>query len=252
MSADFIIPDWPGMPARIGALMSTRRGGVSLGPYGDGSGAGGMNLGVHVGDRLQDVEQNRALLQAQVPARPAWLTQVHGATVVDAATVISPVEADASIAASSGVACTIQVADCLPVLFCDAAGRVVGAAHAGWRGLAAGVLENTVARMRAAGAGDILAWLGPAIGPQRFEVGTDVLEAFVARHPENRSAFVPRSADSGKYLADIYVLARAALRRAGVERVSGGGFCTVSDEQRFYSYRRDGATGRMAALIWMR
>jgi YfiH family protein len=255
-SADLIVPDWPGMPAGVGALMTTRRGGVSRAPYDDGAGGGGLNLGSHVGDRLQDVQRNRELLQAMLPAQPAWLAQVHGAAVVDAAAGIhgeAPVEADGSIAVGPGVVCAIQVADCLPVLFCNAAGSMVGAAHAGWRGLAAGVLENTVARMQRAGADDeILAWLGPAIGPQKFEVGAEVRQAFMARDAAADRAFAPVEAREGKYLADIYLLARLALARAGVQRVSGGGLCTVSDSQRFYSFRRDGVTGRMAALVWLR
>jgi YfiH family protein len=255
-SADLIVPDWSGMPAGVGALMTTRRGGVSGGPYGDGAGGGGLNLGSHVGDRPQDVQRNRELLQAMLPAQPAWLAQVHCADVVDAAPLnhgAPPVEADGSVSAAPGVVCAIQVADCLPVLFCDAAGGVVGAAHAGWRGLAAGVLENTVSRMRGAGAdAEILAWLGPAIGPQKFEVGAEVREIFMARDAASNAAFVPVASREGKYLADIYLLARLALACAGVKRVSGGGLCTVSDPQRFYSFRRDGVTGRMAALVWIR
>jgi YfiH family protein len=253
-AADLILPDWPGAPAHIGMLMTTRRGGVSRAPYDDGHGGGGLNLGTHVGDHAVDVQRNRDLLQALLPAQPAWLTQVHGAQVVDAAAVsppnMQPTEADASIARGPGAVCAIQVADCLPVLFCDSAGSMVGAAHAGWRGLAGGVLGNTVAHMRQAGAGDILAWLGPAIGPQRFEVGADVLQAFVARDPAAQAAFAPIA--GGKYLADIYQLARLALGRVGVASVAGGGFCTVSEAQRFYSYRRDGVTGRMAALVWIK
>jgi YfiH family protein len=251
-STDLIVPDWSGLPAGVGALMTTRRGGVSQAPYDDGAGGGGLNLGSHVGDGPQDVQRNRDLLQALLPAQPAWLAQVHGAAVVDAAAG-EPVEADGSIAVGPGVVCAIQTADCLPVLFCNAAGSVVGAAHAGWRGLAAGVLENTVARMRRAGAGDeILAWLGPAIGPQKFEVGAEVRQTFMARDAAADRAFAPVEARENKYLADIYLLARLALARAGVERVSGGGLCTVSDPQRFYSFRRDGVTGRMAALVWLR
>jgi YfiH family protein len=251
-STDFLIPDWPGAPANIGAIATTRRGGVSTTPYDDGAGGGGLNLATHVGDRFPDVQRNRALLQASLPAQPAWLSQVHGTTVVDAAAILEPVKADASIALLPNVVCAIQTADCLPVLFCDTAGRAVGVAHAGWRGLAAGVLENTVARMRSAGAGEILAWLGPAIGPQQFEVGADVLEAFVARDAGMQAAFAPIVQRPGKYLADIYRLARFTLAKVGVDRVSGGDFCTVSDARRFYSYRRNGVTGRMAALVWIK
>lgn len=247
-----IIPDWADAPANVAALSTLRHGGVSRPPYDDGAGGGGMNLGTHVGDLPEHVQQNRALLRAMLPAEPAWLSQIHGATVLDAAMVRGVPEADACIATQPGVVCLIQTADCLPVLFCDTGGRVVGAAHAGWRGLAAGVLENTLAGMREAGAGDILAWMGPAIGPERFEVGEDVLTAFTKRDAEARAAFIPVAGQSGKYLADIYSLARTILRKAGVARIHGGGLCTVTDQRRFYSYRRDKTTGRMASLIWLK
>jgi polyphenol oxidase len=246
---ELIVPDWDA-PANVGALATTRNGGTSSGPYAAADGRGGLNLGVHVGDDPQDVARNRALLRACLPAEPAWLNQVHGARVVDAGEAVSaaqPPDADAAIATRPGAVCVIQTADCLPVLFCDAAGKAVGAAHAGWRGLAGGVLQATVARMRDAGAGDILAWLGPAIGPGAFEVGQDVVDAF----PGRGDAFRPLASGAGKYLADIYLLAGAALREAGVVKVSGGGGCTVSDAQRFYSYRRDKVTGRMASLVWL-
>ncbi len=250
-----LMPEWPGQPAQAGVLATVRAGGVSLAPYDDGTGGGGFNLATHVGDDAGAVARNRARVRALLPAEPAWLNQVHGTTVVDAAQVVAGApapDADASIAAAPGVVCAIMTADCLPVLFCDAPGRVVGAAHAGWRGLAGGVLEDTVAAMRAAGAGDILAWLGPAIGPDSFEVGEDVRQAFAGAHAEAGAAFVPNLKTSGKYFADIYHLARLALQRAGVARVAGGGLCTVRDTGRFYSYRRDGRTGRMAAMIWLR
>ena len=251
---ELLIPDWPLAPGNVGAFTTLRHGGVSHGPYGDGQGAGGLNLGVHVEDSVQHVQQNRRLLRSILPAEPAWLTQVHGTDVVDAAQVTAHTEmsqADASIASEPGVVCVMMTADCLPVLFCDSAGRVVGAAHAGWRGLAAGVLENTVAAMRERGADEIYAWLGPAIGPQQFEVGQDVLDAFVAQDPANAQAFVSRADCAGKYLADIYALARSRLAKVSVNKVSGGGLCTVSDP-RYYSYRRDKVTGRMASLIWLR
>lgn len=251
-AANVIIPDWIGAPANIGALSTLRPGGASRAPYDDGCGGGGFNLGAHVGDRPGDVERNRAQLQRMLPAQPAWLAQVHGARVVDAAGVTDAPQADASFAAQAGVVCAIQTADCLPVLFCDAAGKVVGAAHAGWRGLAGGVLENTIAAMRNAGAGDILAWLGPAIGPQRFEVGEDVVAAFVNLDGQAQTAFTPVAGRSGKYLADICRLARMRLAKAGVRQVHGGGMCTVEDGRRFYSYRRDRVTGRMASLIWIK
>lgn len=247
-----IVPDWAGMPAAVGALSTTRRGGISAAPYGDGAGngGGGLNLGLHVGDDAGRVMQNRALLQAQLPAAPVWLNQVHGSHVVDAAAVAGVPDADASFTTRPGVVCAIMTADCLPVLFADAAGAVVGAAHAGWRGLAQGVLQNTVARMREVGAGDISAWLGPAIGPRAFEVGTEVRSAFVDADPAAAPAFVVHP--GGKFFADIYQLARLALAGCGVRQVGGGDFCTVSDSARFYSYRRDRVTGRMATLIWIR
>jgi YfiH family protein len=245
-----IVPDWAGMPAAVGALSTTRRGGVSAGAYGDGDGGGGLNLGLHVGDDVRAVMQNRALLRAQLPGAPVWLNQVHGADVVDAGAVEGVPDADASIATRPGVVCAIMTADCLPVLLADHAGAVVGAVHAGWRGLAQGVLQNTVERMRVAGAGDITAWLGPAIGPQAFEVGAEVRAAFADVDPAAAAAFVARP--GGKYLADIYQLARLALAGCGVRQVSGGGFCTVGDAARFYSYRRDRVSGRMASLVWIR
>lgn len=247
-----LIPDWMDLPASIGALSTTRRGGTSAAPYDDGSGGGGLNVGVHVGDDPVCVQRNRMLLQALLPAEPAWLMQVHGSDVLDARQVGPASRADALISSDAGVVCAIQTADCLPVLLCDSRGRVVGAAHAGWRGLANGVLQNTVARMRDAGAQDILAWLGPAIGPQRFEVGVDVFDAFVSRDEGMASAFSPVASHPGKYLADIYLLAQKTLAEAAVTRVAGGGLCTITDTQRFYSYRRDGVTGRMASLIWIK
>ena len=255
--AQWLVPDWPGAPANIGFVCTTRRGGVSPDPYGPGPQAiatsgGGLNLGVHVGDDPSNVAFNRAILRGRLPTEPAWLSQVHGAAVVRADRLGrgSTPEADASIAAMPGAVCAIQTADCLPVLFADRAGTVVGAAHAGWRGLAGGVLEATVDAMRAeAGEGEIIAWLGPAIGPQEFEVGEEVLATFLAGAASAgegaageaavRAAFVARPGQPGKYLADIYALARLALRRVGVTDVSGGDLCTVTDASRFFSYRRD-------------
>lgn len=250
---ELIVPEWSGVTDKIGALSTTRRGGRSGSPYDDGAGGGGLNLGIHVGDDPKNVHLNRALLKTVLPAEPAWLSQVHGTQVVDAAAVGSMLpEADASISTEPGIVCVIQTADCLPVLFCDSGGRVVGAAHAGWRGLAGGVLENTIAAMRNAGASDIMAWLGPAIGPQCFEVGGDVFEAFAGKDGEMATAFEPIAGSAGKYLADIYALACRTLTLAGVSQISGGGLCTVTERQRFYSYRRDKVTGRMASLIWLK
>ena len=256
MSVPAVALDWPDLTAGVRALSTTRCGGVSRAPYDDGTGSdgtgrGGLNLGTHVGDAPEAVARNRALLRAQLPAEPAWLTQVHGTRVLDAATVRHAPEADASISDRPGVVCAIMTADCLPVLLADTAGRVVGAAHAGWRGLAAGVLEQTVDAMRAAGATQVVAWLGPAIGPDAFEVGEDVRRAFTHLGAQADAAFRPVDAVGGKYLADLPMLARRALARVGVTAVSGGSLCTYSDASRFYSFRRDRITGRMASLIWI-
>ncbi len=245
-------PHWPGLPSAVGALSTVRSGGVSLPPYDDGRSGGGMNLGVHVGDAPDAVARNRALLRAQLPAEPAWLTQVHGTAVVNAAAVQGAPEADASVSATPGAVCVIMTADCMPVLLADADGKVVGAAHAGWRGLAGGVLAATVSAMRDAGAGRLMAWLGPGIGPQHFEVGAEVPSAFDWLGDEAAAAFVPMTDKPGKFLGNLPLLARLALARQGVSDVHGGDDCTVADAGRFYSYRRDRVTGRMASLIWIR
>jgi YfiH family protein len=257
-ASDLIRPLWPDLPANVEALATTRAGGVSVAPYDDGQGGGGLDLGLHTGDDAQAVHANRARLQAALPGRPAWIRQVHGVQVVDAAAVRAEgpvVEGDASIASRPGVVSAILTADCLPVLFASLDGSVVGAAHAGWRGLAGGVLGATVDAMRAAGAGEITAWLGPAIGPDAFEVGPDVLAAFDVALPAGAggAGFRPYPGREGKYLADIYWLARRLLARAGVTRVAGGERCTFSERAAFYSYRRDGAaSGRQASLIWIK
>jgi YfiH family protein len=207
-----------------------------------------MNLGQRNGDDMQSVRTNRASLRDLLPAEPKWLLQSHGARVVDADSLHQPAEADAAVARNPGSVCTIMVADCLPVLFTDRTGSVVAAAHAGWRGLAAGVLENTV-RAMATAPDELLAYLGPAIGPSAFEVGADVRDAFLARHAEAASAFVAHK--PGKWLADLFALARQRLRASGVTQIYGGGLCTYSDPRRFFSHRRDKVTGRMAALIWL-
>lgn len=252
-----LLPHWPDLPVNVGALATTRVGGASAAPYDDGQGGGGLNLGLHVGDDAAPVAQNRATVEAQLPGRPAWLAQVHGVAVVDAAAITdaAPV-ADASIATVKNAVCAIMTADCLPVLFADMHGKVVGAAHAGWRGLAGGVLGATVREMRAAGAGEITAWLGPAIGPAAFEVGDDVREAFVAAIPtapdQVQAAFASYPGRPGKFLANMNTLARLMLAEEGVTRVWGGEHCTVTESGRFYSYRRDGVTGRQASLIWIK
>ncbi|MGY3944685.1 peptidoglycan editing factor PgeF [Aeromonas tecta] len=242
---NWIEPDWPA-PTAVRALSTTRDGGVSEGVF------RGLNLGAHVGDEASKVEANRALLQqaAGVPGRLNWLNQIHGTAVHPVSNQYAGApDADAACAHQAGLACIVMTADCLPVLFCDRAGTRVAAAHAGWRGLQGGVLEASIAAMGCEPA-DILAWLGPAIGPTAFEVGGEVRDAFMAEQAEAAAAFVP-SANEGKWLADIYQLARLRLARAGVSAVYGGEHCTHSDGERFYSYRRDGQTGRMASLIWL-
>lgn len=240
---DWIIPDWPA-PASVRALITTRSGGASSVPYGS------LNLGDHVGDEARHVAQNRALLRKHLPAEPKWLQQVHGIAVAD--TCAAGVVADASVAFQASEVCVVLTADCLPILLCDQSGTVVGAAHAGWRGLLNGVIEATVAAMQVPPS-VLLAYLGPAIGPQAFEVGGEVREAFVALQPKAANAFVAGTArhETSKWFADIYQLARLRLHDLGVAQVYGGNLCTFSDAQRFYSYRRDGATGRMASLIWL-
>lgn len=238
-----LIPDWPA-PANVHAAVTTRSGGASRKPYDS------FNLAAHVGDDPAAVDENRQRLRRQLrlPGEPLWLSQVHGSRVIDVAEATAGVEADAGFSRRPGEVCAVLTADCLPVLFCDTDGHCVAAAHAGWRGLAAGVLEATIAAM-AVDPGRLLAWLGPAIGATAFEVGTEVRSAFVDRHPQAVQAF-QESAD-GRWLADLYALARIRLAAVGLERVSGGGLCTFSDTRRFYSYRREGTTGRMAALVWM-
>lgn len=242
-SDEWIIPDWPA-PANVRSLITTRSGGVSAAPYAS------LNLGDHVGDNPQHVTQNRALLNAHLPAEPKWMKQVHGIAVVDACA--TGTEADASVAFQAGSVCAVLTADCLPVLLCDQSGSVVGAAHAGWRGLLNGVIEATAAAMKVPPS-SLLAYLGPAIGQQAFEVGDEVRAAFVAVDPEAAGAFIPsdRQAETQKWLANIYGLARLRLEKLGVAGVHGGGLCTYTDTERFFSYRRDGVTGRMASLIWL-
>jgi YfiH family protein len=257
LGAEHLIrPDWPDLPSGVEALATTRLGGISAAPFDDGRGGGGLNLGLHVKDDPEAVRENRVRLQALLPGRPAWISQVHGNAVVDASLVQlgAPVQVgDASTATQPGVVCAILTADCMPVLFASLDGKVVGAAHAGWRGMAGGVLGATVAAMRAQGAGEITAWLGPAIGPDAFEVGADVLDAFRAALPDGAvdAGFRPYPGREGKYLADMPLLARRLLAREGVSRVHGGERCTFTEADCFYSYRRDGAgSGRQASLIW--
>jgi YfiH family protein len=237
---NWLTPDWPA-PASVKACVTTREGGVSEAPFDS------LNLGDHVDDRPEAVAENRRRLTDHFSIKPAWLQQVHGIAVAHADPGIVAT-ADASWTTTPGIACAAMTADCLPALFCDRAGTRVAAAHAGWRGLAAGVLEATLDSLDVP-AEDVLVWLGPAIGPKAFEVGPEVREVFIKQLPEAANAFVP-SDNAGKFMADIYLLARLRLAERGVTAVYGGGFCTVTDP-RFFSYRRASRTGRFASLIWL-
>jgi YfiH family protein len=239
-AVQWITPDWPA-PAGVRALTTLRGGGVSAGAY------AGLNLAQHVGDDVEAVRENRdrLLRAAGVPVEPCWLEQVHGTGVIDADDWQPGVQADASCSRYPDVVCAVLTADCLPVLLCARDGSAVAAIHAGWRGLAAGVIEATAAAL---GDGGLIAWLGPAIGPRVFEVGAEVRAAFIAADAGAATAFHPSPA--GRWLADLYLLARRRLGTVGIHEVYGGGECTYTDSVRFYSYRRDGQTGRMASLIW--
>ena len=239
--ADWIEADWPA-PERVKALVTTRSGGVSRGPYAS------LNLGTRVGDDARAVAENRARLSARLPSEPRWPQQVHGIGVVQADRAAAEATADGAFTRVAGVVCAVQIADCLPVLFCDRDGTRVAAAHAGWRGLSAGVLEQTVSSLGAT-PDALMAWMGPAIGPQKFEVGADVLEQFTSDDSGAGAAFEPLR--EGKWLADLYALARRRLSRAGVTAIFGGGLCTFSDPTRFFSHRRDRVTGRQGAFIWI-
>lgn len=244
----WLTPDWDVAP-NVHALSTLRGGGLSAQAYAS------FNLAQHVGDDAEHVRANRALLRAaaKLPAEPLWLEQVHGIHVVEhpgpAATGAMPPRADAAVAFGPDRVCVVMTADCLPVVFADRAGTRIGVAHAGWRGLVGGVLEATVAALHAE-PDQLVAWLGPAIGPAAFEVGTEVRDAFIARDAANEAAFVRN--DAGRFQADLYRLARNALARVGVRRVSGGGRCTQHEAAEFFSFRRDGGrTGRMATLAWL-
>ncbi len=238
-----IVPGWPA-PASVRAASTTRVGGTSAAPHDS------LNLGIGCGDDADAVARNRELVRDALglPAAPRWLRQVHGASVVDAAGTGPAPAADAALTGKPGVVCAVMSADCLPVLLCDRDGTRVGAVHAGWRGMAAGVIEACVARMGAPEA--LLAWLGPAIGPRAYEVGPEVREALVAGLGQAAAdAFAP--SPTGRWLADLYALARLRLDRVGVTAVYGGGRCTHSESDTFFSHRRDGVTGRMASLVWL-
>jgi hypothetical protein len=239
---DFIFPDWPA-PAGVRAAVTTRGGGVSGGPFAS------FNLASHVGDDPAAVAANRARLRAALglPAEPLWLAQVHGAEVARFAGGGEPPRADAAVATAPGEVCVVMVADCLPVIFATRDGGAVGVAHAGWRGLAAGVLERTLGALDRP-AGEVMAWLGPCIGPRAFEVGEEVRQAFVGADPAAARRFAPNP--RGRWWADLAGLARDSLAAAGVTNIHDGGGCTYEDPARFFSYRRDGVTGRFAALVW--
>lgn len=243
--ADLIFPDWPA-PSNVKALQTTRIGGVSDGLYAS------LNLGDHVGDDPLKVAANRQRLNQYVPSEPLWLNQVHGIEVVNAATASCLPFADAAYSRASNTVCTVMTADCLPLLMCDENGITVAAIHAGWRSLLDGVIEATVKAMQLPSQ-SLMAWMGPAIGPQAFEIGAEVRDGFIARDRQSAAAFQQISAD--KWLGDIYLLARQRLDKMGVERIYGSGvnedYCTYTDQARFFSFRRDGATGRMASMIWL-
>jgi polyphenol oxidase len=237
---EFIIPDWPA-PANVKALQTTRVGGVSSGKYAS------LNLGDHVKDNPQHVAYNRQLLSPFVPSEPVWLQQVHGIRVIDASIASCIESADASFSQRKDVVCVTMTADCLPVLLCDKAGTAVAAIHAGWRSLCDGVIEETVGAMPIESS-QLMAWLGPAIGPDAFEVGGEVREQFIAQDAQAEAAFRPHAA---KWLGDLYAIAKQRLHRLGIQQIYGGGRCTYNEPDTFFSFRRDSDTGRMGTLIWL-
>jgi polyphenol oxidase len=246
MSLPHLVPGWSAA-ARVRAACTLRSGGVSAGPYES------LNTAAHVGDDAHAVAENRRRVREglALPAEPSWLDQVHGREVIELARRAHdalPLRADGAIAREPGLVCAIQVADCMPLLFAARDGSCVGAAHAGWRGLAAGVLEATVRALGVAPR-QLIAWMGPAIGPAHFEVGEEVRAAFLAHDPAAALAFSANA--RGRWQADLYRLARARLEALGVRQISGGGLCTFADRARFFSYRRDGRCGRMVALAWL-
>ena len=244
MNPSWIVPQWPA-PASVRALSTYRTGGVSAAPYAS------LNLGRHVGDAAASVAENRRSLAvtAGLPAEPVWLTQVHGATVADLDAPGAPGAADACFSRAFGKVCAILTADCLPILFAADSGDLVAASHAGWRGVAGGVIETTVAALRVPPA-QLLAWLGPAIGPQHFEVGAEVREALLKDDVGAEGAFTLNA--RGRFMADLAAVARRRLAAAGISRIFGGGECTFADRDRYFSHRRDGVSGRQATLIWLR
>lgn len=237
---EFIIPDWPA-PANVKALQTTRAGGISTGSYAS------LNLGDHVKDNPLHVAHNRQSLSPFLPTEPVWLQQVHGIRVIDASTSSCLETADASFSTRKEVVCVTMTADCLPVLLCDEAGTVVAAIHAGWRSLCDGVIEAAVEVMPGE-ASHLMAWLGPAIGPEAFEVGGEVRQQFIVHDAQAEVAFRPHG---NKWLGDLYTIARQRLQSSGITRIYGGGRCTYSEPESFFSFRRDGDTGRMATFIWL-
>jgi YfiH family protein len=237
------VPEWT-VPRNVRCWVSERAGGVSVGPYAE------LNLAGHVGDAPAHVAANRALLRdaAELPSDPFWLDQRHGTNVLDLDGAPGAVPADAAVTSRPGLVCAVLTADCLPVLLCDRAGRRIGAAHAGWRGLLHGVLPAAVEALGVAPS-DVHAWLGPAIGPAAYEVGADVRDAYLARAPAAARHFAANA--RGRWQANLYGLARASLERAGVRSIAGGGFCTFTEAERFFSHRREAPCGRMATLIWI-
>jgi hypothetical protein len=238
---DWLVPGW-NAPAHVRAFVTTRAGGVSRGEYAS------MNLGYSSGDDAGRVERNRTIVREHLPSDPRWMKQVHGTHAAHIDRSDDVPTADAAVTSQAGRVAVVLTADCMPLFFCDDTGTRVAAAHAGWRGMAAGVIESTVQAMQA-DAARVMAWMGPAIGPDAFEVGPEVREAFLAVDPAAHEAF--RAHTPGKFMADLYALARRRLARAGVTRIHGGGFCTYHEPQRFFSYRRVKASGRMGAFIWI-
>lgn len=238
--SNFIIPNWPA-PPNVKALQTTRTGGFSHSPYDS------LNFGDHVGDDPLAVASNRQLLNLYVPTEPVWLKQVHSTIVVDAAQTSCVPEADAAYSRHKNVVCAVMTADCLPVLICDKTGTTVSAVHAGWRGLLDGVIERTIKALEIAPQ-NLLVWLGPSIGPTAFEVGRDVYDSFVSQDAKSAEAFNAHLQD--KWLANIYQLACLRLQNLGVTKIYGGDYCTYTDQEQFFSFRRDGNTGRMATIIW--
>jgi YfiH family protein len=240
MTSNWLKPDWPA-PVNVHAAVTLRTGGVSQGNYAS------LNPAQHVGDDPAAVDQNRRIIKEMLalPSEPVWLNQIHSNVAVEAIPGMALTQADASYSTQAGVVCAVMTADCLPLLVCSQNGMEIAAIHAGWRGLLDGVIDNTVAILRHK---ELMVWLGPAIGPEQFEVGEEVRAAFVAKSSDYASGFKP--INQNKWLADIYHLARINLAKLNISDVYGGGFCTVTDQERFYSYRRDRHTGRMTALIW--